>query len=296
MLSQATLDQVSVVTGANGAVTERYVYGPAVDQVLAVDSVGSQVLWMLSDQQGSVRTVISSAGTKLKSIEYDGFGNVVSDSAPTVAVRFHYTGREWDADTQLQNNRARWFDPATGRWLSNDPMGFAAGDVNLQRYVGNGGTNATDPSGLFLVVPGSDITFWRNHLGAKATYTLRQDGSYVIDVLPGEQNRDVATHDAIKAALLRRGLPPLTVQFALNMLYGGDREHTPDYATRRSNTNTTPYALPNVVWNTSEAEFKWDEIIDELINEGETEVAVWLMFRPGGFQVDTFQSSMQRLK
>ena len=148
MLSQATLDQVSVVTGANGAVTERYVYGPAVDQVLAVDSVGSQVLWMLSDQQGSVRTVISSAGTKLKTVEYDGFGNVVSDSAPTVAVRFLYTGREWDADTQLQNNRARWFDPATGRWLSNDPMGFAAGDVNLQRYVGNGAPNATDPSGL----------------------------------------------------------------------------------------------------------------------------------------------------
>ena len=146
MLSQATLDQVSIVTGANGAVTERYVYGPAIDQVLAVDSVGSQVLWMLSDQQGSVHTVISSAGTKLKTVEYDGFGNVVSDSAPSVAVRFLYTGREWDADTQLQNNRARWFDPATGRWLSNDPMGFAAGDVNLQRYVGNGAPNATDPS------------------------------------------------------------------------------------------------------------------------------------------------------
>ena len=151
MLSQATLDQVSVVTGANGAVTERYVYGPAVDQVLAVDSVGSQVLWMLNDQQGSVHTVISSVGTTLKTVEYDGFGNVVSDSAPTVAVRFLYTGREWDADTQLQNNRARWFDPATGRWLSNDPMGFAAGDVNLQRYVGNGAPNATDPSGLFLI-------------------------------------------------------------------------------------------------------------------------------------------------
>ena len=112
---QATLDQVSVVTDGDGDVIERYFYGPDVDQVLAVDSVGSQVLWMLSDQQCSVRTVISSAGTTLKTVEYDGFGTVISDSAPTVAVRFLYTGREWDADTQLQNNRARWFDPATGR-------------------------------------------------------------------------------------------------------------------------------------------------------------------------------------
>ena len=47
MLSQATLDQVSIVTDGDGDVIERYFYGPDVDQVLAVDSVGSQVLWML---------------------------------------------------------------------------------------------------------------------------------------------------------------------------------------------------------------------------------------------------------
>ncbi len=33
-------------------------------------------------------------------------------------------------------------------WLSQDPAGFAAGDSNLYRYVGNSPTNATDPSGL----------------------------------------------------------------------------------------------------------------------------------------------------
>jgi hypothetical protein len=32
--------------------------------------------------------------------------------------------------------------------ISKDPIGFAAGDVNQYRYVGNGPTNATDPSGL----------------------------------------------------------------------------------------------------------------------------------------------------
>jgi len=32
--------------------------------------------------------------------------------------------------------------------FSQDPIGFAGGDANLYRYVGNSPTNATDPSGL----------------------------------------------------------------------------------------------------------------------------------------------------
>ncbi|MFM7738667.1 MAG: hypothetical protein ACKO9H_04625, partial [Planctomycetota bacterium] len=32
--------------------------------------------------------------------------------------------------------------------MSEDPLGFAAGDTNLSRYVGNSATNAVDPSGL----------------------------------------------------------------------------------------------------------------------------------------------------
>ena len=40
------------------------------------------------------------------------------------------------------------YDPTIGRWISEDPIGFTAGDANLYRYVQNAPTNATDPSGL----------------------------------------------------------------------------------------------------------------------------------------------------
>jgi hypothetical protein len=40
------------------------------------------------------------------------------------------------------------FDPRIGRWLSEDPIGFQAGDTDLYRYVGNSLANLTDPSGL----------------------------------------------------------------------------------------------------------------------------------------------------
>ncbi len=40
------------------------------------------------------------------------------------------------------------YDPTVGRWLSKDPIEFEGGDADLYRYVGNGPTDATDPSGL----------------------------------------------------------------------------------------------------------------------------------------------------
>jgi len=44
--------------------------------------------------------------------------------------------------------RHRFYDAAVGRFLSQDPLGFAGGDSNLYRYVGNSGPNYRDPSGL----------------------------------------------------------------------------------------------------------------------------------------------------
>jgi RHS repeat-associated protein len=49
---------------------------------------------------------------------------------------FEFTGR-LDADAELHNEQGRWYDPIVGRWLNEEPIGFAAGDVNLYRYVGN---------------------------------------------------------------------------------------------------------------------------------------------------------------
>ncbi len=50
-------------------------------------------------------------------------------------------------ETQLQNNLNGWYDASVGRWLSEDPIGFAAGDGNLYRYVGNATLQIVDPAG-----------------------------------------------------------------------------------------------------------------------------------------------------
>jgi hypothetical protein len=53
----------------------------------------------------------------------------------------------------LQNNWHRWYCSDAGWWLSQDPLGFAAGDTNVGRYVGNWPVNATDPSGEADKIP-----------------------------------------------------------------------------------------------------------------------------------------------
>jgi RHS repeat-associated protein len=111
------------------------------------------VSWYGTDLQGSVRLVFDNSGIIIGSQDYTGFGSLLASSGSGLD-RYGYTGREWDNTLSLQYSRARIYDPATGRFLSADPLGFSAGDGNLYRYVANSPTNASDPSGYFWFVPG----------------------------------------------------------------------------------------------------------------------------------------------
>jgi RHS repeat-associated protein len=59
-----------------------------------------------------------------------------SGDTPNAYIYKGLWGYEQDADSRLYV-RARHLDTAQGRWMSKDPIGFEAGDVNLYRYVGN---------------------------------------------------------------------------------------------------------------------------------------------------------------
>jgi len=75
---------------------------------------------------------------------------------PLVDNPLRFASREFDAETGLYHFRHRDYSPTTGRWTTQDPLGFAAGDANLYRYVGNTPTLLVDPSGnlaWFVAVP-----------------------------------------------------------------------------------------------------------------------------------------------
>ena len=48
----------------------------------------------------------------------------------------------------MQFNRARYYSPSDGRWVSEDPIGFMSEDLNYYRYAENAPSTRTDTSGL----------------------------------------------------------------------------------------------------------------------------------------------------
>jgi len=79
-------------------------------------------------------------------ITYDSYGNVIAQTHPTIATRFLFAGRELDAETGLYYDRARYYDPKLGRFLSEDPIRFLGG-TNLYRYAHDNPVSRTDPRG-----------------------------------------------------------------------------------------------------------------------------------------------------
>jgi len=54
---------------------------------------------------------------------YDSFGNATGSSG-SVANTFRFTGRDFDTETGLLLYRARYYDPTSGRFMGEDPIGF----------------------------------------------------------------------------------------------------------------------------------------------------------------------------
>ena len=77
----------------------------------------------------------------------DAASPITHTSANYLQNPFTFTGREYDAETGCYYYRARYYCPDTGRFLSEDPIGFA-GSVNPYGYAANNPTNNFDPFGL----------------------------------------------------------------------------------------------------------------------------------------------------
>jgi RHS repeat-associated protein len=131
-----------------GSVLARYAHSEGVDEPLS-ELRGATVAFYEQDGLGSVTSLSGSSGTFANSYIYDSFGNLGSSTGSLVNP-FQYTGRDSDSETGLRYYRARYYDPTSGRFLSEDPFGLRGG-VNKFNYVRGNPVNATDPMGLLTV-------------------------------------------------------------------------------------------------------------------------------------------------
>jgi RHS repeat-associated protein len=130
-------------------VTRTYTYGlQRISQDQAVDGARTPRFYGY-DGAGSVRQLTNSAGTVTDTYEYDAFGNEVNH-AGTTPNNYLYRGEQYDADLVLYDLRARYFNPATGSFLSRDPEdGIPTDPATLHKYIYAGGdpVNFVDPTG-----------------------------------------------------------------------------------------------------------------------------------------------------
>ena len=127
-------------------IDERYVRA---GELVFTDLIGSTV-------------ALSNGSTIQTSYAYDPYGVTTSAGAATTNT-YQFTGRENDGTTAgLMFYRARYYNPAWGRFVSEDPIGVA-GEVNLYAYVGEQPTGWRDPQGLSSEWPDGEDPWEEQH-------------------------------------------------------------------------------------------------------------------------------------
>jgi RHS repeat-associated protein len=145
----STYDGEDIFREVNGASTLKYVQGPGIDEPLATDD-GSALSYFHADGLASVGKATSTAGGITLTRRYDAWGNLEVGASTS---GYAFSGREHDPQTILYYYRARYYDPKIGRFLTEDPIGFAGGD-NFYLYADINPTTLVDPFGLS---PGSTM-------------------------------------------------------------------------------------------------------------------------------------------
>jgi RHS repeat-associated protein len=116
-----------------------------VDEVFTrADSTGTSS--PLRDGLGSTLALTDSTGAVQTSYTYEAFGMTSSTGAASGNTS-QYTGRENDG-TGLYHYRSRYYSPTLQRFISEDPLAFNGGSINLYAYVANDPVSFKDPFGL----------------------------------------------------------------------------------------------------------------------------------------------------
>ena len=129
-----------------------YVNGLELDDVFKYTIVptgtGSvQTYYYGKDHLWSITDITSSTWVLVTEYTYDTYGTPTITQGTDIWNTRLYTWREFDSETGLYYNRARYYSPKLGRFISRDPI-WINDDINLYSYTGNNPLNGVDRVGL----------------------------------------------------------------------------------------------------------------------------------------------------
>lgn len=120
-----------------------YVYGPGGLPIAHITSTGA-VRYYHQDALGSTRVLSDARGVTVASFSYTPYGTIAARTG-TETTPLGYAGEQTDPESGLQYLRARYYDPATGQFLTRDPLVDQTGQPYA--YADGNPTNNTDPTG-----------------------------------------------------------------------------------------------------------------------------------------------------
>ncbi|MCM1237658.1 MAG: RHS repeat-associated core domain-containing protein, partial [Ruminococcus flavefaciens] len=140
-------DQLVMELSVSGKVKNRYIRGN--DLVYTDKGTDTEKQYYVADPHGNVVQLTDESGKVVKTYEYDSFGNEVKPDSKDDNP-FRYCGEYYDKETEEVYLRARYYQPAAGRFLTRDSYTGESDDpesLHLYTYCGNDGVNMWDPSG-----------------------------------------------------------------------------------------------------------------------------------------------------
>ncbi len=125
-------------------ITRKYIYGGG---LIAMAMPDTRYCYHFN-ATGSTIALTDMTGAVVNSYAYEPFGKILAEQE-TVPQPFKFVGQYgvMAEPNGLYYMRARYYDPSVGRFISEDPLGFGGGDVNLYAYVLNDPIGLINPSG-----------------------------------------------------------------------------------------------------------------------------------------------------
>ena len=143
------VDDIVSEHDVSNSVVATYTHGAGTDEPLIMER-GGQKYFYHQDSIGNTRFLTGASGAVVQSYVYDSYGNIVAQTGSLISP-YTYTGREFDAESGLYYYRARYYDARIGRFIQEDPVGFAGGQ-NFYAYVANNPINYVDPEGQWVQI------------------------------------------------------------------------------------------------------------------------------------------------
>ncbi|MEQ1727380.1 MAG: RHS repeat-associated core domain-containing protein [Vicinamibacterales bacterium] len=163
-------DGADIVVERGGATATQRI-NAGLDQTLA-RTTGTSTTAMLRDALGST-VAEAEGGVLISQYTYEPFGRTSMEGRSHNRVAFG--GRDNDP-VGLYHLRARYLEPETGRFISEDPLRWRGGDPSAYGYASNSPTNLTDPTGLIPIHGNWCGPSWTG--GRVGTYNPAMDNVY----------------------------------------------------------------------------------------------------------------------